>query len=129
MRKFILRNKLVIVVCILILAFGLGWWIWAAVPTQTTIGDDIIVSGNIGIGTTSPSAKLHVGDVSGSTIGFIVDSRMKTDGSEAGLWNEIIQDQQEEIEKLKKQFSQPNKHCSSTSDVDEEVLDQQIIRF
>ena len=191
MRKFILRNKLIITVCVLILAFGLGWWAWADAPTQTEIGEDIIVKGSVGIGTTTPSAplqvegatvsdtmvtlgtnnsaeagdlnpgyyvwgpsgttayglklqytgteygtmmfgpnqsdrflgfgkigaaledddmveymridlddgnvgiatstpqaKLHVSGVSGSTIGFIVDSRMRTDGDSAGLWVE-----------------------------------------
>ena len=48
MRKilnFILSRKTTIVICVLLMVFGFGWWVWA-----TTVGTDIDISGSLKMG-------------------------------------------------------------------------------
>jgi len=58
--SFIFKYKITITVCVLMFIFGIGYWISAAAPTKTTIGDDIIVKGSVGIGTDTPAYELDV---------------------------------------------------------------------
>ncbi len=86
-----------------------GQLIFSGVATDITTGTDehLVLSpngtGNVGIGTTSPSEKLQVNDgsifVNGSEQGLIVDSGgskrvgfMKYPGREAGIWRVSLQD-------------------------------------
>ena len=64
MKSLILRNKVTIGALALVIIFGFGYYILAAAPTHTQIGEDIIIKGKLGVGTASPERKLHVdGDV------------------------------------------------------------------
>ncbi len=58
--KIFIKNYSISIFSCAMMALLLGVWFTFANPTKTTIGDDVIVSGNVGIGTTSPQAKLHV---------------------------------------------------------------------
>lgn len=60
MRKFVWKNKIAITACTLTIAFSIGFWVLSQVPTETSVGDDLIVAGNVGIGTTTPALKLDV---------------------------------------------------------------------
>ena len=49
MRKilnFILKRKITIAICVLLIVFGFGWWVWAA----TTIGENVNVAGSLSMG-------------------------------------------------------------------------------
>jgi len=58
-------DKFSIFFSVVIFTFGIYWWLLAS-PGTTTIGEDITVgnnlyvTGNVGIGTTEPVAKLNV---------------------------------------------------------------------
>jgi len=59
-KSFILKYKLIIGIFVLLIVLGFSWYSLAAVPARTTVGDNIIVRGSIGIGTAAPGARLHV---------------------------------------------------------------------
>ena len=61
--KFVLKHAVAISACVLVLVFSIGYWVLSAVPTATSVGDNLIVVGSVGIGTTTPAEKL---DVSGN---------------------------------------------------------------
>lgn len=46
MKNFILKNKITIGVCILVLAFGIGYWVLSS-PGTSTIGEDITAGGRV----------------------------------------------------------------------------------
>jgi hypothetical protein len=58
--KFVLKHVVAISACVLVFVFSIGYWVLSAVPTATSVGDNLIVAGNVGIGTTGPSAALHI---------------------------------------------------------------------
>lgn len=59
-RKFLWKNKIAITACTLTIAFSIGFWVLSQVPAETSVGDDLIVAGNVGIGTTNPSHRLDI---------------------------------------------------------------------
>jgi len=64
-KNFLWKNKIAISACVLTIAFGVGYWVISS-PGPTTIGEDITVgndlyvTGNVGIGTEDPNQKLDV---------------------------------------------------------------------
>ena len=59
MLNFILKRKITIGICVLLMVFGFGWWVWA-----TTVGTDIDISGSLKMSGTeviSSAGKLQVG--------------------------------------------------------------------
>lgn len=62
---FVSKYRVAVGACSLMAAFGFGWWILAN-PGTTTIGDDttignnLYVTGSVGIGTTAPESNLEV---------------------------------------------------------------------
>ena len=69
-KNFILKHKVGISACVLMGLMCIGWWILAS-PGVTSIGEDItvgnnlIVNGSVGIGTTAPRTNFEV--ITGST--------------------------------------------------------------
>ena len=51
-----------------------------------TIDKNLYVTGNVGIGTTSPQAKLEVNGSGGQAIDLIVNGRLKSNNNDGGLW-------------------------------------------
>jgi len=65
LKNFLWKNKIAISACVLTIAFGIGYWVLSSPGTTTigeniTVGSNLYVTGNVGIGTTSPSQKLDV---------------------------------------------------------------------
>jgi hypothetical protein len=58
-KTFISNYSISIAACVLTLMLVGVWHIFAN-PTKTIIGDDVIVSGSLGVGTASPQARLDV---------------------------------------------------------------------
>jgi len=46
MKKFIFKNKIAITACVLVLAFGVGYWVLSS-PGITTVGEDITAGGRV----------------------------------------------------------------------------------
>ncbi len=66
MNKFkqFIKNYSVAIFSCMMMALLLGVWFTFATPTKTIIGDDVIISGNLGVGVENPQAKLDVdGDI------------------------------------------------------------------
>lgn len=57
-----------------------------------TISDDIYHSGNVGIGTSSPSARLEISGVGGGTVDLKTTGRIWSNSSSGGLWLNNTQD-------------------------------------
>ena len=53
-------------------------------PAQLT--GSLTVDGNVGIGTTSPEAKLHVHGLGGDAVDLFVNGRLRSDNNDGGLW-------------------------------------------
>ena len=76
-------DKFSIFFSILIFTFGIYWWLLAS-PGTTTIGEDITVgnnlyvTGNVGIGTTEPVAKLNVKTTNTTTVPFQVEALVES---------------------------------------------------
>lgn len=65
--KFFSRNAVAISACVLVIAFSIGYWVFAAGTTSVgpdlTVGNNLYVTGKVGIGTTSPVSKISFGGV------------------------------------------------------------------
>ncbi len=59
--KIFIKNYSVAIFSCMMMALLLGVWFTFATPTKTIIGDNVIISGKLGIGTTTPSSQLSFG--------------------------------------------------------------------